>query len=147
MRLARFDTLGHQQWALSWGDTAWEHNSAMCLDADGDPIVAVTSGYAFTGYVTIIKYATAQGLTGCRSSLVGPADCPTIVRGVLFLPDARVGSRKSRMELLDVAGRKVLDLHPGANDVRALAPGVYFVRQASGVERCASSVTKVVIAR
>lgn len=30
--------------------------------------------------------------------------------------------------LLDISGRKVLDLHPGANDVRALAPGVYFLR-------------------
>jgi hypothetical protein len=33
--------------------------------------------------------------------------------------------------LLDSSGRKVLDLHPGANDVRALAPGVYFVRDAA----------------
>jgi len=40
--------------------------------------------------------------------------------------------------LLDISGRKVLDLKPGANDVRQLAPGVYFVRPA---------VMKVVIAR
>jgi len=48
---------------------------------------------------------------------------------------------------MDAAGRKVMDLRPGANDVRALAPGVYFVRQASSGKRDASSVTKVVIAR
>jgi len=30
--------------------------------------------------------------------------------------------------LTDVSGRKVMDLEPGANDVRALAPGVYFLR-------------------
>jgi hypothetical protein len=29
---------------------------------------------------------------------------------------------------LDVSGRKVLDLQPGANDVGYLAPGVYFIR-------------------
>jgi hypothetical protein len=29
--------------------------------------------------------------------------------------------------LLDATGRKVLDLHPGANDVRALAAGAYYV--------------------
>lgn len=29
---------------------------------------------------------------------------------------------------LDISGRKVVDLHAGASDLRALAPGVYFVR-------------------
>jgi len=44
--------------------------------------------------------------------------------------------------LLDISGRKVLDLHPGANSVRALAPGVYFVREAQ-----AQAIHKVVVAR
>jgi len=54
----------------------------------------------------------------------------TIVRGVLMLGAA--GGRQNveyRAELLDISGRKVLDLKPGANDIRALAPGVYFVRE------------------
>jgi hypothetical protein len=38
-------------------------------------------------------------------------------------------------------------LRPGANDVRALASRVYFVREASGVEREASRVTTVVVTR
>ena len=72
----------------------------------------------------------------------------TIVRGVLTL--GAIASRQTtgyRVELLDISGRKVLDLHPGANDVRALAPGVYFVREASGVAREASRVTKVIVTR
>jgi hypothetical protein len=40
---------------------------------------------------------------------------------------------------------KVMNLHTGANDVSRLSPGVYFVRQASGVKRETSSVTKVVL--
>jgi hypothetical protein len=40
-----------------------------------------------------------------------------------------------------------MDLHVGANDVRGLAPGVYFVRQASSMMRDASSVSKVVLAK
>jgi len=44
--------------------------------------------------------------------------------------------------LLDITGRKVLDLKPGRNEVRALPAGVYFVRQA--VSR---QTTKVVIQR
>jgi hypothetical protein len=72
----------------------------------------------------------------------------TIVRGVLVL--GAVGSRQNtayRDELLDISGRAVMTLRPGANDVRALAPGVYFVRQAPGVELDASCVTKVVVTR
>ncbi len=67
----------------------------------------------------------------------------TIVRGVLVL--GAVGSRQQtadRAELLDVSGRKVLDLKPGANDVRTLAPGVYFVRVAQAQ---AQAVRKVVL--
>ena len=56
----------------------------------------------------------------------------TVVRGVLFLP-ANGEGRIANGELLDVSGRKVMALHPGANDVRALAPGVYFVREQSVV--------------
>ncbi len=69
---------------------------------------------------------------------------PTVIRGWLVL--AEVSGRQSQAaSLLDVSGMKVLDLHAGANDVRALAPGVYFVRPASGVRRQASGVTKVVL--
>jgi hypothetical protein len=66
----------------------------------------------------------------------------TIVRGVLLL-----SGRTSPSWLLDAAGRSVMELRPGANDVRGLAPGVYFVREASGVEREASRVTKVIVTR
>ena len=66
---------------------------------------------------------------------------PTLVRGVLFF-EARGEKRETRGELLDISGRKVLDLKPGPNDVRSLAPGVYFVREAQ-----AQAVRKVVIAK
>jgi len=52
----------------------------------------------------------------------------TIIHGVLVL--GAVDSRQHtayRAELLDITGRRVLDLHHGPNDVRSLAPGVYFV--------------------
>jgi len=65
--------------------------------------------------------------------------CATIIRGVLFLPFSLLTANSS---LLSIDGRKVLDLQPGANDVRALPAGVYFVRQA-----VSSKTTKVVIQR
>jgi hypothetical protein len=70
----------------------------------------------------------------------------TIVRGVMRLADGPSAS-SSPSWLLDISGRKVQGLHPGANDVSRLSPGVYFVRQTSDVEREASAVTKVVISR
>ncbi len=49
---------------------------------------------------------------------------------------------------MDISGRKVMDLKAGANDVRGLAPGVYFVRsEPSAVGRQPSAVTKVVVTR
>ena len=87
---------------------------------------------------------------------------PTVVRGVLNLagleynPDSPGGIGLCPAPvLLDATGRKVMELVPGENDVRHLAPGVYFLRQVSGLSACghaqagvmrnASGVHKVVI--
>jgi hypothetical protein len=66
-----------------------------------------------------------------------PTGKATIVRGLLCMPVSPDPSR-----LLDATGRKVLDLLPGANDVRVLAPGVYFVRDVQ-----AKAIRKVMITR
>jgi hypothetical protein len=58
-----------------------------------------------------------------------------IVRGVLRLPDAVGGRRSAVSALLDISGRKLLDLHPGANDISRLAPGVYFMSSAADGRR------------
>ncbi len=72
----------------------------------------------------------------------------TVVCNVLFLPHSSFGTRHSTSSLLDVTGRHVADLTPGPNDVRHLAPGVYFVcgkgTRGQGAE---GSSAKVVIQR
>jgi hypothetical protein len=68
----------------------------------------------------------------------------TIIRGALYLPLASSVEHRASSTLLDISGRKVLDLKPGANDVRALAPGVYFVREAQAQ---AQAVRKVIISK
>jgi hypothetical protein len=50
----------------------------------------------------------------------------SIVRGSLSLP--RMTNAQFPMTMLDISGRRVMDLHPGANDVRHLSPGIHFVR-------------------
>ncbi|OYD15941.1 hypothetical protein CH330_04240 [candidate division WOR-3 bacterium JGI_Cruoil_03_51_56] len=47
----------------------------------------------------------------------------TMTRGMLRLADGVPAV------LLDITGRKVANLMPGENDIRHLAPGVYFIRQ------------------
>jgi hypothetical protein len=60
---------------------------------------------------------------------------PSVVRGVLRLDQSSVGDSPLR-ELLDISGRRVVQLRPGANDIRHVTPGVYFVRgQASTIRR------------
>jgi hypothetical protein len=86
--------------------------------------------------------------------------CPTVVRGVLVLnglgtrSELSDNSVMSRAALLDIGGRQVMDLKPGANDISHLSPGVYFVREQGGERRERSTVgckppavAKVVIAR
>ena len=75
----------------------------------------------------------------------------TVVRGVLLLPRDMTelpgnSDRVPRPALLDAAGRKVLDLKPGANDVSRLSPGVYFIRETQAKAQ-AQATRKVVIAR
>jgi hypothetical protein len=72
----------------------------------------------------------------------------TVFRGILYLPPASGVERKASSVLLDIGGRKVMDLHTGANDVSRLAPGVYFVReepQAPGLKP--EAIRKVIITR
>ena len=72
---------------------------------------------------------------------------PTIVRCLLMFQPAIGAERQARGELLDVAGRTVMELRPGANDVRRLPPGVYSVREAVNGERSTVSVRKVVVTK
>jgi hypothetical protein len=68
---------------------------------------------------------------------------PTVVRGILFLSEA-ASPKPQAARLLDVSGRRVMNLRAGANYVRALAPGVYFVRTAQAQAQ-AQAVRKIVL--
>ena len=90
--------------------------------------VSAGTGYIVGSGGTILKTGYGGGIAETmnderRTVNVGP----TIVRGVLQL--AIDECRVSNAELLDAAGRKVMELRGGANDVSRLAPGVYFVSQ------------------
>jgi len=95
--------------------------------------------------VSVLRDSLVVGLEDLGIPVASqPAQAPTVVRGILKLPGR---PSVARARLLDISGRTVLDLRPGANDVRALAPGVYFVRgegRGTGDEGC---IRKVVVTR
>jgi len=82
----------------------------------------------------------SAGISDGLHSARGRNPTATFARGVLMLP----GMQKA--ELLDITGRRTLDLRPGENDVSNLPPGVYCVRTAPGTEQGTSEVRRVVIA-
>ena len=121
----------------------------------GDCFIRYTVFGPGTSVEALTPHAFAIGDTMpgvAESHKMQPSSCnlgASMVRGVLVLGAA--GSRQQtadRAELLDVSGRQVMNLRPGANDVRALAPGVYFVRE-GGVsrEQGGAGIRKVVATR
>jgi len=124
---------------------------------------SVISGDCYVRYTVSGPGGSAEGITAhafvIGDTVLGAAETPNderrpmnvgppIVRGVLSLGVDSKQSSAYRAEMLDPTGRKVMDLHAGANDVRALAPGVYFVREEpSVVSREPSAFAKVIVAR
>jgi DNA-binding beta-propeller fold protein YncE len=73
---------------------------------------------------------------------------PTVVSRMLFVQRERGPWTGDRSALLNVSGRKVMDLKPGANDLRGLPSGVYFLRGPRTEDgRPCAAVHRVVIAR
>jgi hypothetical protein len=98
----------------------------------------------YTG-VHVIRDTTTAIAEEPAGPALGQREPATFVRGVLRLPEASSPKPQAASWLVDIGGRKVMDLHPGPNDVSRVPPGVYFVCPASGVLRSASGVTKVIL--
>jgi hypothetical protein len=110
---------------IAWQDLRWASGPGTCAQ----------------------RVVDAAGVTESTNAEVRATNSgPTVVRAVLALPE-RTGSRLST-SLLDITGQKVLELRPGANDARALAPGVYFVREEpQAASHKPQAVRKVIVTR
>jgi hypothetical protein len=86
------------------------------------------------------------GVEETPNAEVRTAKSATIIRGVLPLQEHSTQNTGYRADLLDIGGRRVMELHPGPNDVSRLSPGVYFVRAVSR-KLSAASCQKVVLIR
>ncbi|HTW91898.1 MAG TPA: YncE family protein [bacterium] len=123
--------VGDEPFGLAWNPV---HSWVYVSNCDGSSI-------------TVVRDSLPAGIEESHRQASSSKPLPTVVRGILRVPASSV-MRGASCALLDISGRKVLDLHPGANDVRALAPGVYFVREAQGQAQAqAHAVRKVVLTK
>jgi len=97
----------------------------LCLDPQQNRVYVAN----FAGSSISVLRDSASGIEETRNAEVRTSDVATVVRGVLFLPPASSVERLASSVLLDISGRQVMALRPGANDVSRLSPGVYFVRE------------------
>lgn len=142
--------------------TSRQTNQVFILDGSGDSVLATVAvgelpGTAYWGagrhraYIanenghSISVLRDAPGAIeetvndGRGTAKVGP----TIVRGVLPLPASPTPSIP--VSLLDISGRKVAELRPGENDIRALSPGVYYIAAGLHGPGSRQEVRKVVV--
>jgi len=119
---------GSPQWADTvpyrrylWG-SEYIGGAAVVQSMEDDTSTVFTQADLVMVQVYASTGAVAEA--GPAPAVRGPG--ATVVRGVLPLAGGRPA------ELFDASGRKVMDLAPGDNDVRQLAPDVYFLRPEAG---------------
>jgi hypothetical protein len=145
LAVIRLTDSGDSTWSYSYNGPGNGADAGYALSATSDGIlyIAGVSLGLDTTDIVVISLATLTGTAEMPGTQAPVTWSPSIVRGVLLLP-AKGEGQVAGGELLDAAGRKVASLHPGVNDVRSLAPGVYFVREAQAQ---AQAVRRIVISR
>jgi hypothetical protein len=131
----KYDSAGNQVW-LDRYDRPGSREYANAVALGPDRSVYVGGGMQVEGhgwdYMTL-KYAPVGSMVETKQQ---PGRCrlsPTIVRAVLeYLPTASISEQPA--ELLDITGRKVTSLQPGNNDIRHVAPGIYFIGEGPRIE-------------
>ncbi len=146
---------------LEWLWTRGRHSSLEGIasaHAQGAPFVASSMVWRWCHYEFLLCGEPSMPVWVPQGSGVEEGDTPdarrrmpytgpTVVRGVLVLPVAGMRGAQAPMVMLDAAGRDVVELQPGANDVSHVPAGVYFVSQPSSAGGHLPAVSKVVIQR
>ncbi|UCG42827.1 MAG: hypothetical protein JSU73_13365 [candidate division WOR-3 bacterium] len=146
----KYDSAGNQVW-LDRYDHPGSRESASLIALGPDRSVFVGGGTQVEGHgwdCMTLKYAPVGGVVGATPQVGRYRPRPTIVRGLLmYQPTAN--SSQLTAGLVDITGRRVMELQPGVNDIRHVAPGVYFVREEEprGQGVGDSSVRKVILTR
>jgi len=157
--LVKADSLGDTTWSRTFGADSIDEAYAVQQTADLGYLIAGTTTSTGAGsydawLVKIGPEGPVPVVEPQPTAASQPVCATTIVRNVLFMPDAPL---RAAYSLFSLDGRKVLDLYPGANDVSRLASGVYFTGELpaassqdpspSVVSRGPAAVRRVIVAR
>jgi len=140
-------------------DTLWCHQGAWygvttyvgISRRDNSGIIVLTNGHMQYEAVfdrvapALHAFASRAGIAEQPGPSVDWQPRSTLVHGTLFLASS---PSSSPSWLLDISGRRVAELRAGDNDIRHLAPGIYFVRSEPSAVRCQPpAVQKVIVTR
>jgi hypothetical protein len=146
--LIKTDRDGGTTWTRTFGGLADDAGCSVVQTEDGGYVIGgytMSYGAGWTDF-WLIKTDTAGLLAVEKPANPGArrAAAATIVsRTLWYQPTAN--SSQPTAELLDIAGRVVMSLQPGPNDIRRVTPGIYFVRSADSGKRSEDCVRKIVI--
>ncbi len=118
-------TANSAQTSFDLGSVGLDSVRFVRLTASGTFYLDAVEGVNFTGIQERSAPVARRQISG-----------QTLTRGAVSLLETASGERSTLGTcLLDAAGRRVLSLHAGLNDISCLSPGVYFLREQSGVSR------------
>jgi hypothetical protein len=139
---------------VSWSDPELVNEDTITESLDPD-IGADSAGHAYIVWrAGSVQHGEIRFATNNLAAIAeqpqppsGTRPVATVIRNVLFLAE-RPSSSASTSPLLDISGRDVMYLRPGANDISRLSPGVYFIREGLATGREGLGKTrKVVVTR
>jgi hypothetical protein len=119
-------------------------------DSQEPDIAADSAGHAFVvwqdwrsgnGWILFATNNPAAIAEQPQQQPIGEQALATIIHNVLYLPKA-TSPKPQAASLLDISGRQVVALKPGANDVSRLSPGVYFVEVRTGEASVGAKLVK-----
>jgi hypothetical protein len=146
--VACLDTAGHQRWTYTRNTWYGEANAVAC-GPDGNVYAGGSEnpggGPRYALLLSLEPFGGVLEGRRPRSDLPIATRPASVIRRTLYMP--LTGRRQmSAGDLLDAAGREVMNLRSGANDVHRFGHGVYFVREAPAQAQ-AEAIRKVVITR
>ena len=141
---ARYDAAtGSLYWVAIYDNIPDQSGNANGVTVDEHDYTYVTGSVdrpdTYVDYLTIKFSPGGVAIAEPKPPVAHKPAPATIVRGVLHIPQPADRQPPAAIALYNLAGSKVADLRPGENDIRHLAPGVYFVR-----DRTTARTTKIV---